>query len=66
MEQTYWTVEQVAEYLQLHVQTVARMAARGELPAVKVGRHWRFRKDMIDAALKEQMGKELTLAGAMA
>lgn len=65
MTQQYMTVEQVAEYLQLHVQTVSRMAQRGELPAVKVGRHWRFRKDWLDAELEQQLGKEVALAGAL-
>jgi excisionase family DNA binding protein len=59
------TVEEVAEYLQFDRQTVSRMAQRGELPAAKVGRHWRFRKDILDAFLEEQMGKELALAGAL-
>ena len=61
----YMTVEQVAEYLQLNTQTVSRMAQRGDLPAAKVGRHWRFRKDLLDAELEKQLLKEVALAGAL-
>jgi hypothetical protein len=42
------------------------MAQRGDLPAVKIGRHWRFRKDTLDAFLEEQAAKTLTLAGVPA
>jgi excisionase family DNA binding protein len=66
MTQQYMTVEEVAKYLQLHMQTVSRMAQRGDLPAVKIGRHWRFRKDTLDAFLEEQAAKTLTLAGVPA
>jgi excisionase family DNA binding protein len=66
MTQQFMTVEEVAKYLQLHPQTIARMAQRGELPAVKIGRHWRFRKDVLDTFLDEQAAKTLTLAESMA
>jgi excisionase family DNA binding protein len=66
MTQQYMTVEQVADYLQLHPQTVSRMAQRGELPAAKVGRHWRFRRDILDTFLEEEAAKTLTLAGVTA
>jgi excisionase family DNA binding protein len=45
---TIMTVEEVARYLRVHTMTVYRLIQRGELPAVRVGRSWRFRKDQID------------------
>ena len=36
-------VEQVAEFLHLHVMTVYRLAKEGKLPGFKVGGQWRFR-----------------------
>jgi len=48
---TLWTVDELATYLKLNSQTVSRMAQKGELPATKVGREWRFRKDQIDEML---------------
>jgi len=42
------TLHQVASLLQLHSSTIYRMVKRGEIPAVKVGRVWRFSKDALD------------------
>ena len=42
-----WTVLDVSRYLRLEPETVRAMARRGVLPAVKVGRVWRFRKAAI-------------------
>ena len=36
-------------YLNLHVRTIHRLAKNGLIPALKVGRRWRFKK----AALEE-------------
>lgn len=38
------TTEQVAEVLQLNVNTVKRMAITGQLRAVKVGKSWRYNR----------------------
>jgi excisionase family DNA binding protein len=39
-----WTVEDVAVYLKLQPETIRSMARRGELPALKIGKVWRFQK----------------------
>jgi excisionase family DNA binding protein len=41
------TVEQLAALLQLEVDAVRRLAARGELPGRKVGGHWRFSRQAV-------------------
>jgi excisionase family DNA binding protein len=46
-----WTVEDVAAYLQLQPETIRSMARRGELPALKIGKVWRFQKQAIHAML---------------
>ncbi len=58
-EEKLMTVDEVAEYLRLNSQTVSRMAQKGELPAAKVGREWRFRKNYLDAMLDEELKKKL-------
>jgi excisionase family DNA binding protein len=50
------TAAEVARYFRLHVMTIYRMVQRRELPAVRVGRQWRFRRDQIDRWLHEQDG----------
>jgi excisionase family DNA binding protein len=46
-----WTVEDVADYLKLQPETIRSMARRGELPALKIGKVWRFQKHAIHEML---------------
>ena len=48
------TLEEVSKYLRLSKSTVYRMANEGRIPVSKIGRRWRFRKDVIDEWLSEQ------------
>jgi excisionase family DNA binding protein len=41
------TAEQLAELLQVDVKTVRSLAARGELPGRRIGRHWRFSREAV-------------------
>ncbi|MDE0225824.1 MAG: helix-turn-helix domain-containing protein [Gammaproteobacteria bacterium] len=45
------TADEAAELLKLSKKTVLRHARRGELPATKVGRVWRFRRSELLAFL---------------
>ncbi len=46
------TVAEVAQYLRLGESTVYRLVQEGEIPGVKVGRSWRFKKGLIDVWLE--------------
>jgi excisionase family DNA binding protein len=50
--ETIWTVEEVAEYLKLQPETIRSMARRGELPAIKLGKVWRFSRRAIHEKLR--------------
>ena len=52
-------LREVARYLNVHPNTVYRLAQRGLLPAFKVGSDWRFNRESIDRWRLEQ---ERTLA----
>ena len=54
MEEGFLTTEEVLEYLQVNLRTVYRLIKAGKIPAVRVGRQWRFRKHDIDAWLESQ------------
>jgi excisionase family DNA binding protein len=41
------TVEQLAELLQVDEKTVRSLAAKGDLPGRKLGRHWRFSRQAV-------------------
>ncbi len=48
------TIAQVAEYLGLHELTVRRLAREGAIPALKLGRQWRVKRDMLDSWIETQ------------
>jgi excisionase family DNA binding protein len=50
----FLTTEEVLEYLQVNLRTVYRLIKAGKIPAVRVGRQWRFRKVDLDAWLDSQ------------
>ena len=50
-EEHFLTTEEVLDYLQVNLRTVYRLIKAGKIPAVRVGRQWRFRKRDIDAWL---------------
>jgi len=41
------TVERLAELLQVDEKTVRSLAAKGDLPGRKLGRHWRFSRQAV-------------------
>jgi excisionase family DNA binding protein len=42
------TTKELAKYLKLHQITVCKHAADGMIPAIRIGRVWRFDKEAID------------------
>jgi len=51
MDSEFLTAEEVAEYLRLPLSTVYKLVQ------VKVGKHWRFRKDSIEKWINDQERK---------
>ena len=50
---TILTVREVAEYLRLSEAKVYRLANERCLPAIRIGKSWRFRKDLLDEWLSQ-------------
>lgn len=48
------TVKEAARYLRLKAVTVYRLAQTGRIPAAKVGRSWRFKKELLDDWLRRR------------
>ena len=42
------TIKEAASYVRVNPLTVYRLASRGKVPAVKVGRHWRVHRDALE------------------
>lgn len=51
------TLKEISKYLRLSPDTVYKMAQEDKIPALKIGKKWRFRKERIDKWLKEQEGR---------
>lgn len=49
------TLEEVALYLRLKPQTIYKWAQEKRIPAVKLGKEWRFRRSILDRWLDERM-----------
>lgn len=45
------TIEDLAHYLKLSKSTLYKLAQEGKVPGQKVGKHWRFKRDVIDTWL---------------
>jgi excisionase family DNA binding protein len=56
-DEVFLTTEEVLEYLQVNLRTVYRLIKAGKIPAVRVGRQWRFRKRDIDSWLDSQRSR---------
>ena len=42
-----FNAQEAADFLGAHVETVRRMARKGDIPSYKLGKDWRFRKDAL-------------------
>lgn len=47
------TIDELVDYLRIPKSTLYKLAQEGKIPARKVGRHWRFRKEAIDRWLEQ-------------
>jgi len=39
--------KEAADFLRAHVETIRRLARKGDIPAYKIGKDWRFRRDAL-------------------
>ena len=54
IQEKYKTVTWVADLLQLHPETIRKMARERRIPAVRIGKVWRFEDASIREWLQEQ------------
>jgi excisionase family DNA binding protein len=45
-------VEELAETLKVHPRTIQRIIQRKRMPAVRIGRQWRFRREWVEEWLQ--------------
>ncbi len=49
------TSKEASEVLKIHPKVLERMAKRGEVPALKVGKFWRYRATALDAWINSRL-----------
>ncbi|SMO56946.1 helix-turn-helix domain-containing protein [Melghirimyces algeriensis] len=60
MDQEVLTVAQVAKYLQISEMTTYKLVQQGKIPAFKIGRHWRVKKeDLAEFIEKRKKGERI-------
>ncbi|MFQ6078317.1 MAG: helix-turn-helix domain-containing protein [Thermodesulfobacteriota bacterium] len=47
MSREVLTVQEVASYFRIDIRTVYRLAKKGDIPCIKIGRQWRFDRNTI-------------------
>jgi excisionase family DNA binding protein len=54
------TTKEMAKYLRLHQITICKLSKEGKIPSIRIGRVWRFDKEVIDewiaASYTEHLG----------
>ena len=48
MTDEIFNIKEVSDYLKIPVSTVYKLAQDGRVPAIKVGKHWRFKKKELE------------------
>ena len=58
------TIEELSGYPKIAEPALRKLARENNLPGKKVGRHWRFHKDAVDAWVKHGLEPRQTGAGS--
>jgi excisionase family DNA binding protein len=58
-----WTVHDVAEYLRMSEAKVYRLVREQQIPVVRIGKTWRFRKDLLDEWLSQCVQSSMKIDG---
>lgn len=53
------TIQEVASLLKIDKLTAYKYAKEGKIPAIRVGRNWRFLEDVLEEWLTNKAGKDI-------
>jgi excisionase family DNA binding protein len=51
------TTKEMAKYLKLHAITICKLSKEGKIPSIRIGRVWRFDKEVIDSWIAGDAGQ---------
>ena len=60
VEDRWLSVSEISSYLGVSTDTVYRWIAKGSMPAHRIGRFWRFKKEEVDEWVKAGGGVDST------
>jgi len=58
-EMEIMNVHEVAKYFRLSEAKIYKLARTGCIPAIRLGKAWRFRRSMIDEWIRKESGENL-------
>ncbi len=64
--ESYMTAKEAAEYLKIAERTLVRLAHEGQIPGVKIGGQWRFRRALLDEYLDNLAAESVATANPAA
>ncbi len=57
------SVNEMAEYLNVNISTIYMWSQKGQMPAMKMGKMWRYRRSEIDEWLNERCSPAVERGG---
>jgi len=54
-----FNIKEVSDYLKIPVSTLYKLIQDGKVPAVKLGKHWRFMKKDLDNLFEQKLPLKL-------
>ena len=54
-----FNIKEVSDYLKIPISTIYKLVQGGKVPAIKVGKHWRFMKKDIDRLFEQKLTSKL-------
>ena len=64
IKQITLNIADVASILGAHPETIRRLAASGEMPAIKIGKSWRFLQEDLVIYMRSKYARAVTSQGA--
>lgn len=52
------TIDELAAYVKVSKSTLYKLVQSGKVPGQKIGKHWRFRRELIDRWLGAELSDE--------
>lgn len=58
MESNFLNANEVSRWLRIPKSTLYKLCGTGEIPCAKVGKHWRFDRQMVEIWFREKAAKK--------